>query len=81
VVGEDAEDGLEVASVHDQEPVEPFGPDGADDSLGDRGRLRRSHRRLDDLDAFAGEDGVEGAAELAVAVADQRNDPGRSWSV
>jgi hypothetical protein len=29
------------------------------------------HGRLDDLDAFAGEDGVEVAAELAVPVANQ----------
>jgi hypothetical protein len=79
VVGEDAEDALEVASVHDQEPVEAFGPDGADEALGGRVRLRRSHRRLDDLDAFAGEDGVEVAGELAVAVADQ--EAKRSWSL
>jgi hypothetical protein len=37
---------------------------------GDRVRLRRPHWRLDDLDAFAGEDGVEVAGELAVAVTD-----------
>jgi hypothetical protein len=78
VVGEDAEDALEVASVHDQEPVEAFGPDGANEALGGRIRLRRSHRRLDDPDAFAGEDGVEVAGELAVAVADQKAKRSRS---
>ena len=71
MLGEDAEDALEVASVHDQEPVEALGADGADEALGDRVRLRRPHRRLDDSDAFAGEDGVEVTGELAVAVADQ----------
>jgi hypothetical protein len=66
VVGENAEDAFEVASVHDQEPVETLGADGADEALGGRVRLRRSHRGLDDLDAFAGEDGVEVPGELAV---------------
>src|SRR4051812_43682198 len=47
--------------------------------FGERVRLRRSHRRLDDLDSFAGEDGVEVAGELAVAVADQ--EAKRSWSL
>jgi hypothetical protein len=59
VAGEDAERALDVTLVHDQEPVETLGADGADKTLGDRVRLRRSQRRLDDLDAFAGEDGVE----------------------
>ena len=60
-----------MASVHDQEPVEALGADGADEAFGDRVRFRRSHRRLDDPDAFAYEDGVEVAGELAVAVTDQ----------
>jgi hypothetical protein len=79
VVDEDAEDAFEVAAVDDQEPVEAFGADGADEALGERVRLRRSHRRLDDLDSFAGEDGVEVAAELDVAVADQ--EAKRPWSL
>src|SRR5712692_1911446 len=71
VVEEDAQDVLEVASVHDQEPVEAFGAGGADEALCDRVRVRRSNGRLDDLDPFACEDGVEVAGELAVAIADQ----------
>jgi hypothetical protein len=71
VVGEDAEHTLEVTPVDDQEPVQALGAGGADEAFGDRVRLWRSHRRLDDLDAFAGEDGVEVAAVFAVAVADQ----------
>jgi hypothetical protein len=70
VVDEDAENALEMAPVHDQKPVEALGAGGADEALGERVRFRRSHRRLDDLDAFASEDGVEVAGELAVAVAD-----------
>ena len=56
------EHALEVASVEDQEPVEALGADGADEALGEGVRLRRPDRRLDDPDAFAGEDGVEVAA-------------------
>lgn len=81
VVDEDGEHALEVAPVHDQEPVETLGPGRADEALGDRVRPRRPHRRLDDLDAFAGKDGVEVSRELAVAVADQEaKRPGRSRS-
>ena len=39
MLDEDAEDPFEVASVHDQEPVETLGADGADEALGDRVRL------------------------------------------
>ena len=41
VVGEDAEDALEMAPVRDQQPVEALGAGGADEALGDRVRLRR----------------------------------------
>ena len=68
---ENAEDALEMALVDDQEPVEAFGAGGADEALGERVCLWRSHWRLDDLDSFAGEDGVEVAGELAVPVADE----------
>jgi hypothetical protein len=74
VVDEDAQHLLEVAAIENQQPVETFGADGADEPLGDRVRLRRPHRRLDDPDAFAAEDLVEGAAVLAVAVANQEAD-------
>jgi hypothetical protein len=62
---------LELARVEDQEPIETLGTDGVDEAFGDRVRLRRSHRRADDLDSFASEDGVEIARELAVAIPDQ----------
>src|SRR6266511_525116 len=65
------QDLFEVAAVDDQQPVEALGTDNADETLRDRVRLRRLRRRLDDLDAFAGEDGVEVACELPVAVTDQ----------
>jgi hypothetical protein len=71
-----------MTTIHDQEPVEALGADGPDEALSDRVCPRRSYRCLDDLDAFAVEDGVEVARELAVAVADQEaNDDGCSRSV
>ncbi len=74
MVDVDAEHAFEVAAVQDQKPVETLGTHGSDEALGDCVRLRRPHRRLHDLDAFAAEDLVEGAAVLAVAVADQEAD-------
>ena len=71
VIREYAKHGLEVSTIHDQEPVEALRTDGADETLGDGVRLRSPDWRLDDLNAFAGKDGVEVARELAVAVADQ----------
>src|SRR4029077_7144139 len=71
MVDKDAEHVLEVASVHDQDPVEALGADGADETLGDRDRLRRSPRCLDYSDSFACKHGIEIASELAVAIADQ----------
>jgi hypothetical protein len=44
--------------------------DGADEALGKRVRLRRSHRGADDLDPFASEDAVE--------VTDQKAHRGRT---
>jgi hypothetical protein len=77
VLDEDAEHSLEVAPVENEEPVETRGAGGADEALCYRVRLRRSHRCLDDLDAFAGEDSVEGARVSAVAVANQEPKPRR----
>ncbi len=71
VLDEDAKHALEVPPVDDEEPVETLGPDGADEALGDRIRLRRSNRRPDRLDPLATEDRVEVTSELAVAIADQ----------
>src|SRR5262245_11265008 len=77
VVGVDVEHVFKVAATRDQEPVEALSANGADETLGDCVRFRRSYWRLDDADAFAGEDGVEVAGEFAVAVADQEAEPPR----
>jgi hypothetical protein len=69
----DAEDVLELAAADDQEAVEAFSAHAADPAFGVGVRVWRLHRRPDDLDVFASEDRVEGAAELRVAVVDQES--------
>ena len=82
VVGENAEDAFEVASVHDQEPVETLGADGADEALGGRVRLRRSHRVLmiwmPSLAKTASKSRVNLLSRSRIK---KRNDPGCPWSV
>jgi hypothetical protein len=55
-----AEDSLEVSVVEDEEPVEAFGADGADEALGDGVRPRRPDWRAQDADSLAAEELVEG---------------------
>jgi hypothetical protein len=68
----DAEGPLEVAAAKDQQPVEALGSDGANETLGVGVRLRGADRCVDDSDPLAVEDLIKGAAELAVAVVDQK---------
>src|SRR4029453_17918364 len=71
MLDEDPEHPFEMAAVEDQEPVETLRADGADEALGNRVRLRRSHWDADDLDPFASEDDVEVTRELALTIPDQ----------
>jgi len=56
--------GCGVSLVEDQDSVEEFAADRADEALGDRVGPRRAHRCLDDPDVDGGEDGVEGGLQL-----------------
>jgi hypothetical protein len=71
VVDVDAQNALKLLAAADQEPVEAVAADGADPAFGERVCFRCAKRGADDLDAFASEDVVEDATELAVAVVDQ----------
>jgi hypothetical protein len=62
---------LKVPAAEDQQPVEAFGANGADEALGVGVRLWRSNWRLDDPDPLAAEDFVKRPGELAVAVVDE----------
>jgi hypothetical protein len=75
VLDVDAQDAFEVAAADDQEPVETFRSDRADEALGVGVRLRRSHRRVDHPDPFAAEDLVETSGEFAVAIVGQEAHP------
>ena len=61
----------EVAGSDDQEVVEAFAAQGADEAFRDRIRPGCPDRGVDDADVGAGEHGVERGGELAVPVADQ----------
>ena len=63
----------EVARSSDQEMVEVFAAQGADEAFGDRVRPRCSDWGADDADVGAGEYGVEGRGEFAVSIADQES--------
>jgi hypothetical protein len=61
----------EVARSGDQEVVEAFLSQGADEAFGNRIRPGCSNWCAEDADVGAGEDRVEAGGELAIPVADQ----------
>jgi hypothetical protein len=65
----------EVARSGDQEVVEAFAAQRADEAFRDRVRARRSNRAADDPNVGAGEYSVEGGGELGIAIADQEPEP------
>jgi hypothetical protein len=64
-----AQHGGEVVWSGDQEVVEAFPAQGADEAFRDRVRAGCPDRGTNDADVGAGEDGVERGGELAVPVA------------
>jgi hypothetical protein len=66
---------VEVAWPDDQEVVEAFPSEGADEPFRDRIRAGCPDRGANDPHVSTGEDGVEGHRELAVPVADQEPEP------
>jgi hypothetical protein len=65
------QDGKGVSLVIDQQPVGAFVADAANEPVRIAVRPGYPGRDLDHLDAFGGEDGIEGGSELRVPVADQ----------
>jgi len=65
----------EVTRSGDQEMIEAFTAQTADEPFRDRVRSRCPHWGADDADVRAGEDRVEGGSEFAVSVADQKPEP------
>jgi SnoaL-like polyketide cyclase len=62
---------LELSAAGYQEPVEARAANAADPAFHVRVRVRRSHRRANDLDAVSRQDGVEDAREHGIAVMDK----------
>src|SRR4051794_36797842 len=61
----------QVAWSGDQQVVEAFAAQGADEAFGDRVRAPCSDWGAEDADVGAGEHGVDGGGELGISVADQ----------
>jgi hypothetical protein len=72
VAAVNAEHVLEVAAAEDEDSVEAISAESADPALGVSVRVRCLDRRMDHPDALTPEDLVEGAAELRVAVVDEK---------
>jgi len=68
------EDRVQVCRAEDQDPVEEFAAQGADEALADRVHARRLDGGAQDGGAGGLEYGVEGAGEVRSAVADQAPD-------
>jgi hypothetical protein len=64
------EHGTGMPPVDDQEAVEEFATEAADEAFGDRVGSRCLHRCFDDPDVDGGEDRVERGGELGVTVPD-----------
>jgi hypothetical protein len=75
VGGVGSQDGFEVASPEDEDPVEAFASKSADPALGVGIGLGCADRRLDAGDAFGSEGVIEGAGELGVSVSDEEATP------
>ena len=74
VLNVDAQNMLELFSARDQEPVEAVAANGPDPPFGERVRVWCPKRGADEFDLLASKDVVEGAAELTVAVVNQKPD-------
>ena len=71
VLDVNAEDVLELAATEDQQPVKALTADAADPALHVCARVRRPHRRLNDLDRLPCQQRVEVLGELRVSVVDE----------
>jgi len=76
----DTQHALEMAAANDQDPVEATRPDRSDPAFGVGVRVGCPNRRADHLDPLGTEDLVEAAAELRVAIVDQKPERLRSPS-
>ena len=65
---------LELSAAEDEQPVEALAAHASDPALGVCVRVRRLDGCADDGDSFALEDVIEAAAELGVAIVDEKAD-------
>jgi hypothetical protein len=62
-------------SLVDQDSVEEFAANAADEALGDGIGPGRTHWRPDDFDLDGGEDSVEGGGELGDSIVEEKPEP------
>ena len=74
MLDEDGQDGFEVTSIADQQPIQALGPDGPNPSFRIGVGPRRPDGGSDDAGVLGLEDPVEAGHELCVAVTDQELD-------
>ena len=81
VVGDvGSQDGFEMASPEDEDPVEAFAPDGVDPAFGVGVGLGCADGGPDRGDVFGANDVVEGTGEVGVSVSDQETAPSQGFS-
>ena len=81
VVGEvGSQDGFEMASPEDEDPVEAFASDGADPAFGVGVGLGCADGGPDRGDVFGAKDVVDGTGEFGVSVSDQETAPSQVFS-
>ena len=81
VVGDvGSQDGFEMASPEDEDPVEAFASDGADPAFGVGVGLGCADGGPDRGDVFGAKDVVEGTGEFGVSVSDQETAPSQVFS-
>jgi hypothetical protein len=81
VVGDvGSQDGFEMASPEDEDPVEAFASDGADPAFGVGVGLGGADGGPDRGDVFGAKDVVEGTGEVGVSVSDQETAPSQVFS-
>src|SRR5437868_2794055 len=79
-INEHRERAFEVTSVHHQQPVQTFGPDGANEPFRDPIRLRDLNRRANDSGALGLKHRIEAVGEFAIVIVNQETNRVRALS-
>jgi hypothetical protein len=73
MIDEHLDRAFKMLRVHDQQPVQTFGPNGSHEPFRDPVRLRRLKRRPNHTYVVGLEHGVKAAREFGIAITDQKS--------